>query len=78
MSEPRQMLQYSLDPSKAPITHGLAMNFQMMDNEIAEAAPADRLDVALNQMYIFLGHLIPVIHQLETGESPELLGISEE
>lgn len=58
---------------EAPITHAMVMRFQMMSSEIASAAPERRTEVALNEMYAFLGNLVTVVHQLETGRAPDIL-----
>ncbi|QYG12883.1 hypothetical protein [Microbacterium sp. PAMC22086] len=43
-----------------------------MEADIASAAPEEQRDTALHEMYKFLGALVQAVHQLETGQLPEV------
>lgn len=73
----RYSAEIAIDTQHAPITSSLAMRFQAMDADIAAAPLGERNSVALNEMYAFLGHLITVVHQLETGTTPPIVSLPE-
>lgn len=56
----------------APITQALAMRLNQMEADISSAAPTVQRDTALNEIYKFLSALVQAVHQLETGELPEV------
>lgn len=56
----------------APIAEALAMRLNQMEADIASAAPEEQRDTALHEMYKFLGALVQAVHQLETGQLPEV------
>lgn len=62
----------------APIAQALAMRLNRMEADIASAEPEKQRDTALHEMYKFLGALVQAVHQLETGELPEVSRLSED